>query len=251
MSRRHHSPLILPEIDHAACTPALRRRLLQENPLFADLPEESVDRINQRFSDRGFEQGAGIIREGAPAKRLYIVALGVVKLFRLTESGEPSLVDILTSGEYFGSLTGFGPASYEESAEAASTVCALSVDTETFRNIVSDHPSVAIRAMDALSNRLRLAHEMSTRRRGQEASARIGAILLRLAEKLGHPWEGNTLIRSPLSREEIASMAATTPETCSRILSSFRKNGVIESGRGWIAVRDTNQLAETAGISTE
>ena len=246
MSSRRHSPVIPPHISHDACTPSLRRQLIRENPLFRELPEGEIDKVNEQFVDQGFEAGETILREGEAAQRLYLVALGIVKLFRSTETGDFSLIDVLSSGDYFGSLAGYGPKEYGETAVARSTVCALSVDSETFRRIIEEHPSVGLRTIDALSNRLSLAHEMVTQLRGYEAEARIAYVLLRLATKLGQQWEGNTLIRSPLSREEIASMAGTTTETCSRVLTSLRRKGVIDAGRGWVAISEWRTLKEIA-----
>jgi CRP-like cAMP-binding protein len=53
-----------------------------------------------------------------------------------------------------------------------------------------------------------------------------------------------TLIYAPLSREDVASMAATTVESCSRIMSGFRRRGLIDAGRGWVAIADRSGLEE-------
>lgn len=217
---------------------------MRENPLFRDLSGEQLHAVNRAFRDRGFETGETIVREGEPGDHLYIVALGLVKLFRSTEEGESALIDVLGSGDYFGSLPGYGPGNYGETAVARSTVCALTIDTHAFRNIIESYPPVALRTIDALSNRLRLAHELVTQLRGYGAEAKVAYVLLRLADKLGQPWEGTTLIRAPLSREEIASMAGITTETCSRILSSFRREGYLRTGREWIAIANTEALKD-------
>lgn len=246
MSSRRHTPVIPPHISHDSCTPGLRRELIRENPLFWELSAAEIDQINEQFIDQGFDADETILREGEPANRLYVVALGIVKLFRSTDTGASSLIDVLSSGDYFGSLPAYGPKEYEETAVAKSTVCALSVDSETFRRIIEKHPSVGLQTIDALSNRLSLAHEMVTQLRGYDAEARTAYVLLRLATKLGQEWEGSTLIRSPLSREEIAAMAGTTTETCSRVLTALRRRGVIEAGREWVAIADWEALRSIA-----
>jgi hypothetical protein len=97
VSGRRRIPIVPPHISHDACTPGLRRELLRENPLFRDLTGKQVDVVNQTFRDQGFETGETIVREGEPADHLYIVALGIVKLFRSTEAGDSALVDVLGS----------------------------------------------------------------------------------------------------------------------------------------------------------
>jgi len=242
VSERRTSPVAHPHISFDACTPGFRKKLLGEAPLFEGLPTEAVDRVNTRFIDTGFTTGETILHEGDPSDRFYIIALGVVTLLRTTDEGESVVLDVLTTGDYFGSVAGYGPQRHTESAVARTTVCALSIDAEGFRSIISDHPSVALRTIETLSNRLHLAHELVTQLGGYPADVRIAYVLLRLAAKLGRPWEGTTLINAPMQREEIASMAGTTTETCSRTISAFRREGYLKTGRGWIALSDKTGL---------
>jgi len=246
MAVRRNIPIIIPEIEVESCTIGLREKVLAGVPFFQALSANSVRSINRRFVDRGFEPGSTIIREGDPAERLFVVALGIVKLFRTTDSGDTVLIDILGSGEYFGSLAGYGPARYEDSAIARSRVCALSIDAVAFRGILTEYSSVALKSVEALSNRLHLAQEMVRQLAGYSADARIAYVLLHLADKLGTPWKGNTLIQAPLTRDELASMAGTTTETASRAVSRMQKQGIITTGRGWIALADEDALRDLA-----
>jgi CRP/FNR family transcriptional regulator, nitrogen oxide reductase regulator len=244
MNDRRRSPVELQDIDAEACTWNLRHRLLQETPLFSNVNQEGIATINSRFKDTGYTAGETIIREGDAAERFFIVAMGVVTLFRATDTGETILLDVLTSGESFGSIAGFGPSSYTDSAAARTTVCVLSIDGGGFRSIIAEHSSVALRTIETLSQRLHQAEEMTTQLGSAPAEARIAHILLRLAVKLGRPWNGGNLIDAPLTREDLASMAGTTTETCSRTVSTFRREGAIASGRSWIAVMDPEALRE-------
>jgi CRP-like cAMP-binding protein len=246
MSRRRVTPLRKETITAEACSPALRLRILRELPFFAELTEQSLERINGQINDLGFEAGEVIARAGGRAERLYIVAAGRVRLYRYTEDGDPFLIDILGTGEFFGGLSGYGPGTNPDTAEALTNLCLLSIDTAHFRSIIATHPSVALRTVEALSARLDGAHEMLRQLSGYSTLQRISYVLLRLARKLGEPDDHGTLIQAPLSREDLAAMAGTTPETASRILSDLAKRRILESGRGWVAIRDRDALLEHA-----
>ena len=246
MSDRRSVPIVLPRVEADSCSIELREKILRDIPMFEDLSATDIASINQLFVDRGFEPGATIIREGERADRLFVVAMGIVTLSRATESGGTVLMDILTTGEYFGSIAGYGPSTYEDTAVAQSKVCALSIDSSAFRRILVEHPQVALKSIEILTDRLHLAHEMMRQLGGYPAEARIAHILLRLAGKLGVPWEGCTLIQAPLSREQLASMAGTTTETASRTVSRLQRLGAIRAGRGWIALANTPALRELA-----
>lgn len=243
MSTRRTVPIVVPLIEPESCSLELRKRLLLENPLFESLAPADLAAVDRSFSEHGFEAGERIVREGEEASRLHIVVRGIVKLSRVTESGGSVLIDILTTGEYFGSIAGYGPGHYEDTATARSGVCTLSIRAVEFRAILLRHSSVALKAVETLSDRLRFAYEMVRRLGGYSAEARVAYVLLRLAGKLGVPWKGgSTLIQAPLTREELASMAATTTETASRVVSRLHKKRIVESGRGWLAVTDHDTL---------
>jgi CRP-like cAMP-binding protein len=65
-------------------------------------------------------------------------------------------------------------------------------------------------------------------------------------DKLGEAQEVGLLIQMPLSRDDLAAMTGATTETISRIMSQFQKDGWIESGRQWVAIRDSEALREAA-----
>ena len=127
MPARRNAPIVVPAVDSDSCSLELRRKLLGENPLFQDLSPADLGGIPDESTERGFEPGEAIVREGDRADRLFIVACGIVELTRATESGGTVLIDVLTGGEYFGSLAGFGPREYEDTAVARSGVCVLSI----------------------------------------------------------------------------------------------------------------------------
>ncbi len=244
MSTRRYSPVALPHISFDSCTPGLRRRLLAKSPLFGDLDDAAVGDVDRHLTDTGYRPVETIIREGDEAERFFIVALGMVKLFRSTESGDDVLLDVLGPGDHFGSLAGFGPSRYPETAVALSTVCALNMGAEEFRRVLEKHSDVALRTVEALSGRLGLAHDLVAQLGRRPAKERIAYVLHRLAGKFGRRWEGRFLIDVPLAREGLASMAGTTTETCSRVLSQLHKQGVLTAGRGWVALSSSDALRD-------
>ena len=54
------------------------------------------------------------------------------------------------------------------------------------------------------------------------------------------------LIQIPLSREDLAAMTGSTPETASRIMAQLQKQGLVETGRQWVAITNPEKLAEVA-----
>jgi CRP-like cAMP-binding protein len=243
MTDRRKSPLAPVNIEPESCSLEARLAILAQVPFFAGLAPAEITRINARFREQGFEPGEVIYAAGDLAARLYVLAAGKVKLVRHTLSGKDVLLDLLTPGEFFGSLSALGDESYPDTAQAQTTACVLGIGADDFRAILDAFPPVALRVLDVMASRLQEAHERIRQLSAHSVERRIAYTLLRLAGKFGQAGQAGTLIQVPLSRDDLAEMAGTTTETASRVMSQFQKEGWIESGRQWVAITGREGLA--------
>jgi CRP-like cAMP-binding protein len=249
MPPRRSTPVRPEEIEPQMCTLDLRLKILAQVPFFAGLSSEDISQVNRLFHDEGYTPGEAIYSAGAPAMQLYVVATGKVKLIRHTLGGQDVLLDILTAGEFFGTLALLGEEIYPDTAQAQTVCCVLSVAAQNFQVILQRYPPVAVSALNIVAQRLKSAYETIRQLSAQPIEQRLAAALLKLAEKLGEPHAEGLLIQAPLSRQDLADMTGTTLETASRILSQFQKEGLIRSGRQWVAIADQAGLSAIA--STE
>ena len=73
---------------------------------------------------------------------------------------------------------------------------------------------------------------------------RIARVLLMLSRKAGIKEADGVSIDLALTRQDIADMAATTVETTIRVLSNFKKMGLVETEKGKIILLDKKHLEE-------
>lgn len=240
---RRKIPLDDEHIEPHMCDLDLRLYILGRLPFFRELSGEAILKVNKFFTERGYTPGENIYFEKDLAKRLYVVADGHVKLMHHTVSGKDVMLDILIQGEYFGGLTQAENALYSEMAYAHTPVCALSIEGRDFRQVLNDHPQVALKVMDIMAERLRAAHEMVRLLSVASVEQRLAYVLLKLGDKLAAPDEVGLLIQMPLGRGNLAELTGTTPETASRVMSQLQKEGLIRTGRRWVAIIDRPGLA--------
>lgn len=250
MADRRKSPLRPEEIEPRMCSVDLRLEILSQVPFFGGLSLEAITQINNLFREQGYTPGQPVYFAGDPAARLFVVAAGKVKLIRHTLSGQDVLLDILTPGEFFGSLSALGDDVYSDTAQAQTEICVLSIGAEDFRAILGTYPSIAINVLDIVAERLKAAHEMVRQLSAHSVERRIAYTLMKLAEKLGEEREFGLLIQMPLSRDDLAEMTGTTTETASRIMSHFQKDNLIRCGRQWVAITDRERLSVIAADAT-
>ncbi|MCX6082122.1 MAG: Crp/Fnr family transcriptional regulator [Chloroflexi bacterium] len=250
MTVRRKSPLEINTTEPHSCSVNLRLQILGQVPFFAGLPREEIEKLNRLFRELGYGPNETIFFAGDPAERLFVVADGRVKLMRHSLTGKNVLLDMLTPGEFFGSLSTLGDAVYPDTAEAQTQTCVLSISTDDFRQILERNQSVVLKVLDITAVRLRAAQERVQQLSALPVDGRIANLLLVLGKKFGRPEAEGLLIQVPLARDDIAAMTGTTPETASRVMSQFQKEGLIRTGRQWVAISNQISLEQIAGLET-
>lgn len=244
---RRKTPLQTDFTEAHLCSVDVRLAILGKVPFFQDLSQADLAVINHYFREVGFAANEPVCYAGDPAENLFIVADGRVKLMHDTQAGKEVVLDLLTLGEFFGSLSVLGEDVYPDTAVAQTQVCILTINKEAFVQILTRYPSVSLKVLGIMSERLRAAHERLERLSAGTVEERIAHVLLRLGDKFGEKKRGvGLLIQAPLTRDDLAAMTGTTTETASRVMSQFQKDGLIQSGRGWVAISNRKGLQSIA-----
>lgn len=246
MSTRRTTPLDGEEVQPHQCSDRIRLAVLRKVPFFASITPAELAQVNGLFREEGYDPGEPVYFSGDLTRKLFVVARGKVKLSRHTLGGQDVILDILAPGDFFGSLSILGDTYYPDTAQAQTQICALGIDAQAFQSILLQYPTVALAVLQATTQRLQAAHETIRQLSAYPVEQRIAAVLLKLAEKLGEHGPEGLLIQVPLTRQELADMTGTTLETASRVMSQFQKEGLIRSGRRWVAIADAAQLANAA-----
>jgi CRP/FNR family transcriptional regulator, nitrogen oxide reductase regulator len=241
------TPLEVEDTEPLTCSPARRLALLGQVALFRKLSREELGRVNELFQETGFQPGEMIYAAGDPATRLYVVLAGKVKVVRHTLAGQDVMLDLLDSGGFFGSLSVFGDDEYPDTVYAQTACCVISIEARDFQSVLQRYPPVALAVLETVEKRLHEAHDVIRQLSAEPVESRVAGALLKLADRMGRPEGDRVLIQTPLSRQDLANMVGTTLETASRVISQFRKAGLIDSGRQWIAIRNRAGLAAIAG----
>lgn len=246
VSCRRHAPLAIPYTSPHPCPPAVRQRVLTETTCFSPLSQAELAELHEHFTARAYAADSMICRAGDPARELFVLGAGRVKLTRSTSVGDEVLVDVVLPGAMFGALPGNAQTTYAETARTLTGCCALAIPVSDFGRLMRAHPDVALAVVGSLTDQVSRARAALVRLGNDPVDQRIAGTLLSLAARAGHERPGMTLLQIPLSRADLAAMCATTPESVSRTLSRWRRQGVIDAGRRWIGIEDFAALRALA-----
>lgn len=213
-----------------------RSDVLRRVPMFAVLRGDVLQGIGRRFVETNYQPGEYLFFEGDPAKRMYVVAAGKVKLVKHSESGQDVILQVFTRGQVFGGIAFLVGATYPASAQAQTAVTVLSISSETFREIVHRHPDVALIVVRVLGTRLMQTQEQVRQLVAERVERRLARLLLRLADQVGEPVDDGVRIGMRVTRQDLADMTGTTVETVSRTISRWRRQGIVQAGREEIVI---------------
>jgi CRP-like cAMP-binding protein len=251
MAARKRSPLEIKTTEVNQCTISERLKILGKVPFFQDLSSTELEWVNSLFHQQDYNVDDVIYLSAEPASKFFVVAEGRIKLIRHSMTGRDILLDLLTSGEYFGAHFVQGKDVYPDTAQAQTDCCILAISMETFQQILKRFPSVSLKMLEIMAKRLLLANERVHQLSAMTIEGRIASLLVMLCDKFGEQAEVGLLLQVPLSRENLAGMAGTTTETASRVMSQFQRDGLIQSGREWVAVTDLEGLKAITGNELE
>jgi len=224
--------------------PASRVNILWKIPMFEFLGAEELDRLYSLCTTEKYPKGDYIFLECDPPRNLYVVVRGEVKLLKQTEDGRETIVEMVYPGEIFGEEAVFDGQPYPMTAQALEDVELLSISRSDFFGFLRDNPDLALEIITELGARLRQAQNTIRALAMERVEWRIARVLLMLARKAGVADSEGVSIDLPLTRQDIADMAATTVETAIRVLSNFKKLGLVDTAKGKMVILDRKRLEE-------
>jgi CRP/FNR family transcriptional regulator len=204
--------------------------------LFADLNEEDFSQLHTPIDDMHFEAGRPIYQEGDPAKSVYTLRTGMVKLVRTMLDGRQRIVRVLRPGDVIG-IEALVQSKTDSEAVALSDVGVCRIPVDVLNHLADHSPRLHVRLMQKWHHALKEADDWLAQLNFGSARQRVANIIL----KMRNPEDPS--FTTLFAREDMGAMLDLKLETVSREVSHWVKSGAIQpldkQGR---AYRVTNAL---------
>jgi len=132
---------------------ALRRdakvELLKKVPLFADCSKAELRALAKTADEIDLREGTVMTREGRPGREFFVLVEGSA---RVTKKGKK--VADLSGGDWFGEIALLTDTPRTATVTAMSSVDVLVITDRRFRNVVETMPSIALKVLSSVSDRL-------------------------------------------------------------------------------------------------
>lgn len=217
----------------------------RSHPLLRRVPEAEIAALQlQRLE---LPAGRQLFREGEPCRYVYGVLHGRIRVSKAARAGRELCLEIFGPGDVVAVVAAVRNIPLPASAEAIEETALLAVEATSYRALVERHPLLAVRCLQLFGERLQNADESRLSLATDPVDARLARILLRLGEKYGAELDGKIRLTKGFTRHALADLAGTTEESTIRVLTRWRKDGLVADLQGRLVLERPAELRRLAG----
>lgn len=132
--------------------------LLKRVPLFTGCSKKELEALARIADEIDLSEGSVLTREGQPGREFFVLVEGEVEV---TQGGDE--IAQLRAGDWFGEIALLTKASRTATVTAASPVRVLVVTDRAFRQVLETTPSIAVKMLERVGERL--AHDAEVTKR--------------------------------------------------------------------------------------
>jgi len=219
---------------------------LRRVSVFQHATDDDLKLLTQRGIERSIEDGDFFFFQGDPARHLFILTSGRAKLMQTSAAGQQVNLRTINKWQLFGALGAVrAEATYPATAQALEASTALALESSFLHEMIETRPYLSFDLMQLMTGYIQ---EMQSRYRElatEKVERRIARALLRLTAQMGiKTLEGN--IELTFSRQDLAEISGTTLFTVSRTLSEWERQGLVETGRERVVIRNPHGIVRIA-----
>ncbi len=223
---------------HTRCESCIVR---QFNALRA-MNKEELKKISDSKTVKMVKKGESIFEEGDKLSGVYCVRNGVSKLSKLSANGKDQIVKLATKGEVLGQRSVIVDETANLSATAVHDMEVCFIPKEHIVQTLNSNPNFAVEMLRHMAHDLKEADDVIVNMGQKTVKQRIAEAFLYLKTNFGEDNDGYLALK--LSREEIANVVGTATESCIRIISEFKKKGLLKTSGKRVAIADEKGLQE-------
>jgi CRP/FNR family transcriptional regulator, cyclic AMP receptor protein len=211
------------------------------------LSRDERDTLSSLGLFRDYPAGATICLEGDPATHVFVLLAGWVKVLSATRDGHEIVLALRGDGDIVGEVAGETTGRRNATIQAIDAVHALIVRHDKFTSFLDAHQGADRAYRRVVTQKWNDTDAMLRRRAETSGAQRLATLVLDLAERHGREVDGAIYLVTPLSQEELASLAGTSRATVTRAFGNWRKRGLIKTAQHRITITDLPGLRKVAG----
>ncbi|WP_299012596.1 Crp/Fnr family transcriptional regulator [uncultured Polaribacter sp.] len=208
------------------------------------LSREELKRVSACKTSKIIKKGKPLFEEGDRINGVFCIKDGVCKVSKMSENGRNQIISLIKKGDIIGerSLISDEPANLTAIALDDMEVCFI--PKEEIIKDLEKNPGFTMSVLKDMANTLKKADNVIVDMAQKTVKQRLAETLIRLKDKFDVTDDG--IINLQLSREDFANIVGTATESAIRLLSDFKKRGLVEFKGKEFKILDTKSLEKIA-----
>ena len=205
---------------------------------FSSLSEKDIERVCDAREEISYSKGEVIHEEGEIIRDFKYLKNGLVKLYRVSESGDEQIITITRPKEFVSNMNVFHEEKYRFSLSALEDSVACCINIDLIKELLEKNGKFALNMITVLSRTSENIISLNLEIRKRNLAGRVAFVLLYFSGEIYH----SRIFDLPVSRKEIADLISMSSANVIRTFTEFRRDGIIQSNGRTIEITDMHKL---------
>jgi len=193
--------------------------------MFSDLSAGDLAILAGMMTLRQYPKGSFVISQNDAGSTMYLLVSGRVKVSLASPEGKELALNYLDAPSHFGEMSLVDAEPRSADVIAVTDVEVLCLDARDLSAAIQVQPKLALSLIATLSRRVRSLIGRLEDMAFHDATHRVMRVLLNVATA-SYESRGVPVVEG-LTHYEVATLAGTSRETASRVISQLTKDGIV------------------------
>ena len=206
------------------------------------LTKDELLRISGCKTSKIIKKGEVIFEEGESINGVFCIKDGICKLTKLSANGKDQIVKLVVKGELLGQRSIISDERTNLRATALNDMEVCFIPKGEIIKDLQGNNNFSFDVLKNMASDLKEADDIIVNMAQKSVRQRLAEALIGINESFGTNADGTLSVL--LSREDFASIVGTATESAIRVLSQFKKEGLISTVGKQIKIENLNGLRQ-------
>jgi CRP/FNR family transcriptional regulator len=218
--------------------------------LFRGLRPDELSQLEAEKESIDAKRWDVLFQQGDAVKGLYCIADGLVRVQQAGKSGKARFVRFALPADTVGHRSVFIEEKYKgTSAVISDEAHVCFIPYKTILSLLGSNPAFARDLIQKLGGELDRSEEDRLAVTEKTVRGRLARLILSFCDDFSSlEKDGSLLLKSDIAKTDLARVLCVADETVIRLMSEFKKDGVITYTKRRIRVLDLNQLRKLSTL---
>jgi CRP/FNR family transcriptional regulator, polysaccharide utilization system transcription regulator len=220
----------------------------RKHGVFCNLSSKGVEDLNTDKIANLYKKDQNLFVEGNPPFGIHCIHSGKIKITKTSRSGKETIIRLAGAGEILGHRSLFSHTPYMATATVLEDSIVCFVSKAMILKLVKEDPLLSMDIMSSISRQMGAAEERIASLSNKSQKERFAEMLLLLNEAYGTTEGELRKLNIKLTREEMGSMIGAASENVIRLITEFKKEGLVSEVDKYLYLLDIEKIEQKANL---